>query len=103
MSKPPVLCTGISPVVLEAGTAPDEMSTIAGLLAAILKLIEEDFAGINGRPVKVRGNMEEWQKDYKLDDTECHAQRPEVMADDVNQVGYRVDLGSQSIVRHYLI
>jgi len=63
VSRPPVLCTGIHWVVLEAGTAPDEMSAIAGLLAAIFRLMGEDVAGIKSRPVKVRGNVKEWQKD----------------------------------------
>lgn len=56
MSRPPVLCAGIHRVVLAAEEAPDEMSTIAGSLAAIFKLIEKDLAGINGRPVKARDN-----------------------------------------------
>lgn len=76
MSKPPVLCTGIHPVVLEAGTAPGEMSTIAGSLAAVFRLIEEDVAGIKDRSVKVRGDVEERQKAYELDDIERYAPRP---------------------------
>ena len=51
---------------MEAETDLDEISTIAGSLGAVLMLIEEDVAGINDRPVKVRGNAEERQKDYKL-------------------------------------
>ena len=64
MSKPPVLCAGIHLVALETETAPDEISAIAGTLAAIFRLIEEDVARINYRPAKVRGNEEEWRKDY---------------------------------------
>ncbi len=56
--------------------ALDEMSSIAGSLGAMFRLIEEDVAGINGRPVKARGNVEERQQAYELDDIERHAPRP---------------------------
>lgn len=38
----------------------------AGSLAALLKLLEEGVAGIENRPVKLRGNVEERQEDYEL-------------------------------------
>src|SRR5690606_7428048 len=66
VSRPPVLCTGIHPVVLETGTASAGTCTIAGSHAAIFGLIEENVAVIKDRSVKVMGNAEERQKDYEL-------------------------------------